>query len=141
MAMIAGQSENPLGIAVEFDPVAEPAGRRWVVQTAIRIPIDSLTMVPVGGDVYQGQLEFAFYVEDDQGASAPIQKNELPLELPGDAVSGTTPAHITYEVGFKLRPGDHRLALNVTDALSSTASTMTWNLSIDGEGAVTVTDR
>jgi len=141
MAMIAGQSENPLGIAVEFDPVAEPAGRRWVVQTAIRIPIDSLTMVPVGGDVYQGQLEFAFYVEDDQGASAPIQKNELPLELPGDAVSGTTQAHITYEVGFKLRPGDHRLALNVTDALSSTASTMTWNLSIDGDGNVGVSDR
>ncbi len=141
MAMIAGQSENPLGIAVEFDPVAERAGRRWVVQTAIRIPIDSLTMVPVGGDIYQGQLEFAFYVEDDQGASAPIQKNELPLELPGDAVSGTTQAHITYEVGFKLRPGDHRLALNVTDALSSTASTMTWNLSIDGDGNVVVSDR
>ena len=50
MAMIAGQTENPLGIAVEFDPVAERAGRRWVVQTAIQIPIDSLTMVPVGGD-------------------------------------------------------------------------------------------
>ena len=141
MAMIAGQTENPLGIAVEFDPVAERAGRRWVVQTAIRIPIDSLTMVPVGGDIYQGQLEFAFYLEDENGATTPIQKNDLPLELPGEAVSGTTPVHITYEVGFKLRPGDHRLALNVTDALSSTASTMTWNLSIDGEGAVTVRDR
>ncbi len=141
MAMIAGQSENPLGIEVEFGPVAEQAGRRRVVQTAIRIPIDSLTMVPVGGDVYQGQLEFAFYLEDEKGASTPIQKSELPLELPGEAVSATTPVHITYDVGFKVRPGDHRLALNVTDALSSTASTLTWNLSVDGEGAVRVTDR
>ena len=141
MAMIAGSSENPLGIAVEFGPVAEREGRRLVVQTAIRIPIDSLTMVPVGGDVYQGQLEFTFYLEDENGATTPIQKSDLPLELPGEAVSATTPVHITYDVGFKVRPGDHRLALAVTDALSSTASTLTWNLSVDGEGAVTVAGR
>jgi VWFA-related protein len=141
MAMIAGQSENPLGITVEFEPVAERDGRRRVIQTAVRIPIDSLTMVPVGGDVYQGQLEFSFYLEDEKGASTPIQKSELPLELPGEAVSGTTSAHITYDVGFKVRPGNHRLALNVTDTLSSTASTLTWNLSIDAEDRVVVTDR
>jgi VWFA-related protein len=141
MAMIAGQRENPLGIAVEFEPIAKKDGRRRVIQTAIKIPIGLLTMVPVGGDVYQGQLEFAFYLEDDKGASTPIQKNELPLELPGEAVSATTPVHITYDVGFRVRPGDHRLALNVTDTLSSTASTFTWNLSVDGEGAVRVTER
>ena len=141
MAMIAGQSENPLGISVEFEPVAERAGRRRVIQTAVRIPIDSLTMLPVGGDVYQGQLEFSFYLEDEKGASTPIQKSELPLELPGEAVSGTPPGHITYDVGFKVRPGNHRLALNVTDALSSTASTMTWNLSINFDDQVVVTDR
>ncbi|MBD3852377.1 MAG: VWA domain-containing protein [Acidobacteria bacterium] len=141
MAMIAGQSENLLGIEVEFEPVAGRDGRRWVVQTAVRIPIDSLTMVPVGGDLYQGQLEFSFYLEDEKGASTPIQKSELPLELPGEAVSATTPVHITYDVGFMVRPGDHRLALNVTDALSSTASTLTWHLSIDGGGNVVVTDR
>lgn len=141
MALIVGQSENLLGIAVEFEPVAKREGRRRVVQTAVRIPIDSLTMVPVGGDVYQGKLEFSFYLEDAKGASTPIQKLELPLELPGEAVSATTPVHITYNVGFRVRPGDHRLALNVTDNLSSTASTLTWNLSIDAEDSVVVTDR
>ena len=128
-------------IEVEFGPVAEQAGRGRVVQTAIRIPIDSLTMVPVGGDLYQGQLEFSFYLEDEKGASTPIQKSELPLELPGEAVSATTPVHITYDVGFKVRPGDHRLALNVTDALNSTASTLTWHMSIDAGGNVVVADR
>ena len=112
-----------------------------MIQAAIHIPINLLTMVPIGGDVYQGQLEFTFYLEDENGATTPIQKSELPLELPGKAVSATTPVHITYDVGFKVRPGDHRLALAVTDMLSSTASTLTWNLSVDGEGAVTVSDR
>jgi VWFA-related protein len=141
MAMIAGQSENPLGIEVEFDQLAEKAGKKKVIQAAIRIPVESLTMLPVGGDMYQGQLEFAFYLEDEKGASTPIQKNELPLELPGEAVSATTPVHITYDVGFKVRVGDHRLALNVTDTLSSTASTLTWNLSVGGDGAVVVSER
>ena len=139
--MIAGQSENPLGIAVEFEPMAEKDGRKRVILTAIRIPIGSLTMVPVGGDMYQGQLEFAYYFEDEKGASTAILKSELPLELPGEAVSATTPAHITYDVGFMVRPGDHRLALNVTDTLSSTASTLTWNLSVGSDGVVTVSDR
>jgi hypothetical protein len=44
-------------------------------------------------------------------------------------------------VGFKVRAGDHRLALAVTDLLSSTASTLTWNLLVDGDGEVIVTDR
>jgi VWFA-related protein len=141
MAMIAGQSENPLGIEVDFEPVAEKAGRRRVVQAAIRIPIQILTMLPVGGDMYQGQLEFTFYLEDERGATSPLQKSELPLELPGEAVSSPTPVHITYDVGFKVRAGDHRLALAVTDLLSSTASTLTWNLLVDGDGEVIVTDR
>ena len=98
-------------------------------------------MVPVGGDMYQGQLEFSFFLEDEHGATTPIQKSKLPLELPGEAVSATTPVHITYDIGFKVRPGDHRLALAVTDALSSTASTLTWKLSVDGDGAVVVADR
>ena len=141
IAMILGETTNPLGISVEFKPTAKRAGRRRVVQTAVRVPIGPLTMVPVGSDRFQGRLEFAFYLEDEDGASTPIQQSELPLELPGEAVSPTNPVHITYDVGFKVRPGNHRLALTVTDALGSTASTLTWNLSIAGGGAVTVTDR
>jgi VWFA-related protein len=140
IAMIIGQTDNPLGIAVEFAPTAD-GGKRKVIDAAIKIPIASLTMVPVGGDLYQGQLEFTFYLEDEKGAATPIQKSELPLELPGEAVNATTPVHITYNVGFKIRPGDHRLALTMTDALSSTASTLTWNLSVGQDGSVTVTDR
>jgi VWFA-related protein len=140
IAMIIGQTSNPLGIAVEFGSTAG-GGKRKVIDAAIKVPIGNLTMVPIGGDLYQGQLEFTFYLEDEKGASTPIQKSELPLELPGEAVSATTPVHITYEIGFKIRPGDHRLALTVTDALGSTASTLTWNLSVSKEGAVTVTDR
>jgi len=141
IAMILGETTNPLGISVEFKPAAKRAGRRRVVQTAVRIPIGTLTMVPVGGDRFQGRLEFAFYLEDEDGASTPIQQSELPLELPDEAMSSTTPIHITYEVGFKVRPGNHRLALTVTDALGSTASTLTWNVSIAGDGTVIVADR
>jgi len=141
IAMILGETTNPLGISVEFKPNAKRAGRRRVVQIAVRVPIGPLTMVPVGGDRFQGRLEFAFYLEDEDGASTPIQQSELPLELPGEAVSLTNPVHITYDVGFKVRPGNHRLALTVTDALGSTASTLTWNLSIAADGAVTLTDR
>ena len=139
--MIVGETTNPLGISVQFEPTAGREGRRWVVEASIRIPIGPLAMVPVGGDQYQGQLEFAFYLEAEDGASTPIKESELPLELPGEAVSSATPVHITYDVGFKIRPGRHRLALTVTDPLGSNASTLTWNLSIDGDGRVEVTDR
>jgi len=141
IAAVLGKSENPLGISVEFEPTAERSGRRKVVHAAIRIPVAPVTMIPVGGDKYQGQLEFTFFLEDEHGATTPIQTTGLPLDLPGEAVSATTPVHITYDIGFKVRPGNHRLALTVADALGSTASTLTWNLSVDGDGAVRVTDR
>jgi hypothetical protein len=98
-------------------------------------------MIPAGNDVYQGRLEFTFYLEDEKGATTPIQETELPLELPGEAVTSTTPNHITYDLGFKVRQGNHRLALSVTDPLGSATSTLTWGLTVDGEGRVIVTDR
>jgi len=66
---------------------------------------------------------------------------EITIERLRLRVSATTPVHITYDVGFKVRVGDHRLALSVTDQLSSTASTLTWNLAIGSDGAVVVTER
>jgi hypothetical protein len=98
-------------------------------------------MVPVGNDVYQGGLEFAFYLEGEEGATTPIQQTELPLELPGEAVNSETPIHITYELGFKVRAGNHRLGLSATDSLGSVTSTLAWNLLVDGEGRVLVTDQ
>jgi VWFA-related protein len=141
IAVMLGETSNPLGISVEFLPDAEKARKKRVVHAAIRIPIGSLTMVPVGGDSYQGELEFAFFLEDEDGASTPIQQSELPLELPGEAVNSTTPNHITYDVGFRVRAGDHRLALTVTDPLGSAASTLTWFLSVGEDGRVGVTER
>ncbi len=141
IAMILGETDNPLDISVEFAPNAEKAGRRRVVHAAVRIPIDPLTMLPVGSDVHQGRLEFTFYLEDDEGASTPIQQSELPFELPGEAVASSTPIHITYNVGFKVRPGDHRLALTVTDALGSKSSTLTWSLAVGEDGRVMAANR
>ncbi len=141
IAMILGEESNPLDISVEFGRTAAKAGKKRIVDAAIRIPIGPLTMVPVGGDTYQGQLEFTFYLEDEEGASTPIQQSELPLELPGEAISSPTPIHITYNVGFRVRPGHHRLALTVTDTLGSTSSSLTWGMSIDDQGNVIVTDR
>ena len=141
IAMMLGEESNPLDISVQFGRTAAKAGKRRIVDTSIRIPIAPLTMVPVGGDTYQGQLEFTFYLEDEEGASTPIQQSELPLELPGEAVSSPTPIHITYDVGFKVRPGHHRLALTVADMLGSTSSSLTWYVSVDEQGAVIVADR
>lgn len=141
MATILGEKSNPLGIAVDFLAEAQRDRRRWIVQTAIRVPIGRLAMVPIGDVLYQGRLEFTFYLEDEEGATTPIQQAELPLELPGEAVASATPIHITYEVGFKVRQGNHRLALSVTDSLGTSTSTLTWNLSVDGDGHVMVTDR
>ena len=56
-------------------------------------------------------------------------------------MSSATPIHITYDVGFKIRPGSHRLALTVTDALGSSSSTLTWNLEVGDDGRVVAADR
>ena len=98
-------------------------------------------MLPVREDTYQGQLEFTFYLEDEAGGTTPIQTSELPLEMPGEAVVAATPAHITYGIGFMVRPGNHRLALTVSDVLGSAASTLTWHLTVDTNNDVWVTAR
>lgn len=141
LALITAETQNPLGISVEFAPNAERQGRKYVVAAAIRIPLAHLTLVPVGGDVH-GDLEITFLLEDEDGHSTPIQNAALPLDLPAEAADASGPAHITYDVGFVVRTGlDQRLALTVTDTLGGQSSTLSWNLGVAKDGALTVAER
>lgn len=142
LALITAEAQNPLGISVEFAPNAERKGRKNVVAAAIRIPLGPLVLVPVGGDRVHGDLEITFLLEDENGHSTPIQKGELPLDLPAEAANATGPAHVTYDVGFMVRSGDdQRLALTVTDTLGGVSSTLTWTIGIAKDGSLTAAER
>jgi VWFA-related protein len=142
LALIAAEAQNPLGISVEFAPEAERQGRKYVVSAAVRIPLAPLTLVPAGGDQVHGELEITFLLEDEEGHSTPIQNAALPLDLPAEAAAASGPAHVTYDVGFMVRSGDdQRLALTVTDTLGGQSSTLSWNLGIAKDGALTVAER
>ncbi len=118
LALITAEAKNPLGISVEFAPTAKREGRKYVVMSAIRIPLEPLTLLPAGDDRVRGDLEITFLLEDADGNSTPIQKSSLPLDLPGAAAGASGPRHITYDVGFMVRTGpDQRLAMTLTDTL------------------------
>jgi len=142
LALITAEAQNPLGSSVEFVPNAERQGRTYVVAAAIRIPLEPLTLVPVGSDRVHGDLEITFLLEDEEGHSTPIQKGALPLDLPANAADVAGPAHITYDVGFLLRAGDgQRLALTVTDTLGGQSSTVSWIIGVARDGSLSATER
>lgn len=141
LALITSEAENPLGIAVEFAPTAEKRRRKYVVAAALRIPLGELTLVPTGDGRVHGDLEVTFLLEDDDGASTPIQKGALPLDVPAEAAEASGPGHIIYDVGFMVRAGEQRLALTVSDTLGGLSSTLSWDLIVAKDGEVTVTER
>lgn len=141
LALVLGEVSNPLGIAAEFDAEARKAGRRRIVAVAVKVPMNSITLVPMSDGLSHGKLDFVFQLEDEEGQSTPLLESELPLEIPAEALNSPTPLHITYDVGLKVRPGDHRIAMTVTDVPGTRASTLTWNVSVDSEGRVVVSDR
>jgi VWFA-related protein len=141
LALVLGETANPLEIRAEFGGTAEKARRKWVIPVAVKVPIASITTVPAGPGAWQGRLEFLFQLEDEGGNSTPLLESELPLELPDEAVQSTEPIHITYDVGLKVRAGEHRVALTVTDGIGGAASTLTWIVTVGDGGEVTIAPR
>ena len=134
-ALTVGYQANPLGIRV--DPAPGPDGQllrddgNFMVSMDVRIPIGSVTLVPVG-DNFEPRVSLYVQVIDRKGKTSPVNEQFVPIQIAGSDVEVARDKYWTYQLKLLMEAGEHRVAVAVRDDLSGESSLLTRVIEVGG---------
>lgn len=120
-ALLLDMAENPLDLVVEL---AEPTRDRdggYTVPVTVKIPLARLMLLPHGGE-HQGKLAIFLVTRDGDGNLSPTHKLEAPIRIPNAQMVAAMGQTGSYATSFRVRAGEHRLAVAVRDDVAAVES-------------------
>ena len=129
-SLTMGFETNPLGIRVEADPGPDGQLRRedgnFMVTVLVRIPIASVTLVPVGAE-FQPRVTLYVQVLDKKGKTSPVSEQVMHLKRikAEDLERVLVEGFWTYELKLLMEPGEQKIAIGVRDDLNAEVSLLT----------------
>lgn len=123
-ALLLDMAENPLDLVVEL---AEPTRDRddregaYTVPVTVKIPLARLMLLPRGGE-HQGKLAIFLVTRDGDGNLSPTHKLEAPIRIPNAQMVTAMGQTGSYATSFRVRAGEHRLAVAVRDDVAAVES-------------------
>jgi hypothetical protein len=112
--LLFGNAASAGSVAVEVGKPVAAAKRRMEVPIRVSIPLDEVTILPVG-DRFATQLELRVAVQDENGQQAPIPVVPWKLEFAELPPAGSVG---TFTTALLLRRTSHRAVVAVHDPAS-----------------------
>jgi VWFA-related protein len=106
-ALMLGDPVTDLTLAVEINYFRQ-ARDRYFVPVAVKIPGADIELARKGG-AEKTRLDFIGEVKDAKGAVQGMVRDEITVQLKGDAVGQLAKRNLSYDTGFTLQPGTYTL--------------------------------
>ena len=135
-ALLTGDTQNPLGIALVLDKPESRfklgAGKMkaYRINAELRIPFAQLTMLP-RGDVSWGQVQVVLVGVDKEGNQSELSHQTVPIQLATEKVAeAREKGYFAYRFTLQLEGGTTSVRLAVNDALAHSTSTVFADLNL-----------
>jgi len=120
--------DNPLGVVVESGEESESDKDSFLVPIQVTIPLSEVLLLP-DGDVSRGSLRLFLAAMDEKGRMTDV------LEIPSviEFVNGdpkALPDYWRFATNFRMRGGQHTIALGVRDELGAVSAFTTRTLTV-----------
>jgi VWFA-related protein len=130
-ALRFGEQANPGGIEVHFGDVQRRSDGHFLVPIQVRIPLDRVTLLPLGeGDTHRARLKVFLAALDAEGGISPVQSAPIPIEVPGKDLDAARASAWAYEMTLLMRQGPHRIAVGLRDELGAESSFLSRGLRV-----------
>jgi VWFA-related protein len=113
--------DNPMGIEMTADAKIPAAEDRWILPVEIAIPIDSIAMIPEGGE-YVGRVVLFIANRDMKGRQSDVQRRQFEIRMPTEDYATRRGERYVAALDLLLNAGEHRLVVGVLDTLTRQAS-------------------
>lgn len=121
-ALLLGEEDNPLEIALDFGKERKTDKGQYEVDVLVKFPLANLVLVPQD-KFHEGKLSLFIGARDSHGRSSPIQQVEVPIRVPNDQLLTALGQVGAYRMTMLLRPEPHTIAVAVRDELGNADST------------------
>ncbi|MFL6293482.1 MAG: VWA domain-containing protein [Thermoanaerobaculia bacterium] len=121
-ALLLGEEDNPLEIALDFGKERKNAKGQYEVEVLVKFPLANLVLVPQD-KFHEGKLSLFVGARDSHGRTSPIQQVEVPIRVPNDQLLTALGQVGAYRMVMLLRPEPHTVAVAVRDELGNADST------------------
>lgn len=129
-ALVHGATDNTLGLAIrERTPTRQRDGN-YTVPLMVQIPLGNVVFLP-GRAAHTGRVILYLAVEDEQGRTSPVQRQEFPLTIPNEDILTALGQYAGFTFELVLRRGPHRVAVAVQDELGGAVATVTRSLAVE----------
>ncbi len=126
-ALLLGIDNNPMRVTIERQRPVPATGDLWTVPVQISVPMSSLALLPMGGDLV-GHVVLVAGARDDGGNRSDVQREVHEIRVPADV--DIQEQRWTLDSRFLMEEGKHRIVVGVLDQITRKASYATLNLKV-----------
>lgn len=114
-ALLLGSSGNRHGLELEVassEPVPEAEGQ-FLVTLLLRIPIDSLELVPAEGQ-HVAELQLSVVTQTPEGQLTPVRSMPMAIRVPSDQLEAARGQFYGAQLPMRLLAGEQRVAVGIS---------------------------
>jgi VWFA-related protein len=113
-------SENDLGVILRTNRPRQIDRDIYEVPLDILIPIDSLTLLPLGTAENRGSFSVWIVVQDERGDLSEVQNQNHVVLLTNEQLASLRGRHYVYDLRLRMRGGFNKISVGVVDEGSRT---------------------
>ena len=114
--------DNPMEIAISSGaPKAAASGDRWILPVEVAIPIESVALLPEGGE-FVGRVVLFVANRDLKGRQSDIQRRQFEIRMPPEDYATRRNERYVAALDLLLNAGDHKVVVGVLDPVTRQAS-------------------
>lgn len=134
-ALVAAQSDNPLGVDFEIGEQAAQAQGGFAVPITVRLPAQSVTVVPKGdGQTLVGAIRLYLVALHGNDQLTPLRDVLLPIELPASAAAEAR--DLIRQEEIVLPRGRATIAVTAVDEAADIVSSIAHYVDVGKDGSV-----
>jgi VWFA-related protein len=131
-ALLYGQEDNPLEIALSFGEIRPQGREAFNVPVRLKIPLHRLTFQDNMVEL-QGKIRLLVVTQGPQGEPSRLQQVEVPLKIPRDKALVALGRDYLYELTLTMPAGGQRVAVAVRDEATSLTSFIARDIQVGQE--------
>ncbi|HSN89178.1 MAG TPA: hypothetical protein VL025_20605, partial [Thermoanaerobaculia bacterium] len=131
-ALLYGQEDNPLEIALSFGEIRPQGREAFNVPVRLKIPLHRLTFQDNMAEL-QGKIRLLVVTQGPQGEPSRLQQVEVPLKIPRDKALVALGRDYLYELTLTMPAGGQRVAVAVRDEATSLTSFIARDIQVGQE--------
>ncbi|HEX2644377.1 MAG TPA: VWA domain-containing protein [Thermoanaerobaculia bacterium] len=123
-ALLIGQQDNPLNLALEFEGESRPKKDQMQVTLLIKFPMAGLVLLPQE-NFHEGRVTLFVGARDQEGRVSDLTQIAIPIRVPNSDVLTAMGQTVAYRTNLVLRAQAHTVAIGMRDELGNVGSTVT----------------